>query len=74
LKPVYDQSQSSGKAEHDEVVALGGLHILGTDATKRAGLTISCAARRRRAIPALRVFSFARRRLMAFSAASASRR
>ena len=30
-KPVYEDFASQCKAEHDEVVALGGLHILGTE-------------------------------------------
>ena len=30
-KPLYDQFAAQCKAEHDEVVALGGLHILGTE-------------------------------------------
>jgi len=30
-KPVYDEFAEQCKAEHDEVVALGGLHILGTE-------------------------------------------
>jgi preprotein translocase subunit SecA len=30
-KPVYDQFSEQCRAEHDEVVALGGLHILGTE-------------------------------------------
>ncbi len=30
-KPAYDQFAQQCKAEHDEVVALGGLHILGTE-------------------------------------------
>ena len=30
-KPVYDQFAEQCRAEHDEVVALGGLHILGTE-------------------------------------------
>jgi preprotein translocase subunit SecA len=30
-KPVFDQFAQQCKAEHDEVVALGGLHILGTE-------------------------------------------
>jgi preprotein translocase subunit SecA len=30
-KPVYSQFAERCKAEHDEVVALGGLHILGTE-------------------------------------------
>src|SRR2546423_1051786 len=30
-KPVYDQFANQCKSEHDEVVALGGLHILGTE-------------------------------------------
>jgi preprotein translocase subunit SecA len=30
-KPVYDQFAEQCKAEHDEVVTLGGLHILGTE-------------------------------------------
>jgi len=30
-KPVYGQFAEQCKAEHDEVVALGGLHILGTE-------------------------------------------
>jgi preprotein translocase subunit SecA len=30
-KPVYEQFAASCRAEHDEVVALGGLHILGTE-------------------------------------------
>jgi preprotein translocase subunit SecA len=30
-KPVYDGFAEQCKAEHDEVVALGGLHILGTE-------------------------------------------
>ncbi|HTG28864.1 MAG TPA: preprotein translocase subunit SecA [Methylomirabilota bacterium] len=30
-KPVYNQFADQCKAEHDEVVALGGLHILGTE-------------------------------------------
>ena len=30
-KPVYEQFSEQCKAEHDEVVALGGLHILGTE-------------------------------------------
>src|SRR5260370_1363617 len=30
-KPMYDQFAGQCKAEHDEVVALGGLHILGTE-------------------------------------------
>jgi len=30
-KPVYEQFAGQCKAEHDEVIALGGLHILGTE-------------------------------------------
>jgi preprotein translocase subunit SecA len=30
-RPIYDQFAEQCKAEHDEVVALGGLHILGTE-------------------------------------------
>jgi len=30
-KPMYDQFAEQCKAEHDEVVTLGGLHILGTE-------------------------------------------
>jgi preprotein translocase subunit SecA len=30
-KPIYDQFAEQCKAEHDEVIALGGLHILGTE-------------------------------------------
>jgi preprotein translocase subunit SecA len=30
-KPVYDEFANQCKSEHDEVVALGGLHILGTE-------------------------------------------
>jgi preprotein translocase subunit SecA len=30
-KPIYDQFAGQCKAEHDEVVAMGGLHILGTE-------------------------------------------
>jgi preprotein translocase subunit SecA len=30
-KPVYDQFAQQCRAEHDEVVAMGGLHILGTE-------------------------------------------
>ena len=30
-KPLYDQFAEQCKAEHDEVVAMGGLHILGTE-------------------------------------------
>jgi preprotein translocase subunit SecA len=30
-KPIYNQFADQCKAEHDEVVALGGLHILGTE-------------------------------------------
>src|SRR6266850_1258255 len=30
-KPVYEQFAGQCKAEHDDVVALGGLHILGTE-------------------------------------------
>ena len=30
-KPVYDQFAEQCKTEHDEVIALGGLHILGTE-------------------------------------------
>jgi preprotein translocase subunit SecA len=30
-KPVYDQFAEQCRAEHDEVVAMGGLHILGTE-------------------------------------------
>jgi preprotein translocase subunit SecA len=30
-KPVFDQFQQQCKIEHDEVVAMGGLHILGTE-------------------------------------------
>ena len=30
-KPIYDDFAAQCKAEHDEVVALGGLHILGTE-------------------------------------------
>ena len=30
-KPLYDQFSEQCRAEHDEVVALGGLHILGTE-------------------------------------------
>jgi len=30
-KPVFDQFAEQCRAEHDEVVALGGLHILGTE-------------------------------------------
>jgi preprotein translocase subunit SecA len=30
-KPIYEQFAGQCKAEHDEVIALGGLHILGTE-------------------------------------------
>jgi preprotein translocase subunit SecA len=30
-KPIYDQLAEQCRAEHDEVVAMGGLHILGTE-------------------------------------------
>ncbi|MGH9699886.1 MAG: preprotein translocase subunit SecA, partial [Candidatus Acidiferrales bacterium] len=30
-KPIYDQYAEQCRAEHDEVIALGGLHILGTE-------------------------------------------
>jgi len=30
-RPIYDQFAEQCRAEHDEVVALGGLHILGTE-------------------------------------------
>ncbi len=30
-KPLYDQFAEQCRAEHDEVVAMGGLHILGTE-------------------------------------------
>jgi preprotein translocase subunit SecA len=30
-KPIYDQFAEQCRAEHDEVVSLGGLHILGTE-------------------------------------------
>ncbi|MGC1685579.1 MAG: SEC-C metal-binding domain-containing protein, partial [Candidatus Acidiferrales bacterium] len=30
-KPVYDQFADQCRAEHDEVIAMGGLHILGTE-------------------------------------------
>jgi preprotein translocase subunit SecA len=30
-KPLYDEFQQQCRGEHDEVVALGGLHILGTE-------------------------------------------
>ncbi len=30
-KPMYDQFAAQCRAEHDEVVAMGGLHILGTE-------------------------------------------
>ncbi|MGA8023460.1 MAG: preprotein translocase subunit SecA [Candidatus Acidiferrales bacterium] len=30
-KPIYDQFAEQCKVEHDEVIALGGLHILGTE-------------------------------------------
>jgi preprotein translocase subunit SecA len=30
-RPIYDQFSGQCKSEHDEVVALGGLHILGTE-------------------------------------------
>jgi preprotein translocase subunit SecA len=30
-KPIYDQYVEQCRAEHDEVIALGGLHILGTE-------------------------------------------
>ena len=30
-KPIYDEFARQCKAEHDEVVAMGGLHILGTE-------------------------------------------
>ena len=30
-KPIFDQFAEQCKAEHDEVVAMGGLHILGTE-------------------------------------------
>ena len=30
-KPIYDQFAAQCKQEHDEVVAMGGLHILGTE-------------------------------------------
>ncbi|HLJ24095.1 MAG TPA: preprotein translocase subunit SecA [Candidatus Acidoferrales bacterium] len=30
-KPIYDQFVEQCKTEHDEVIALGGLHILGTE-------------------------------------------
>src|SRR5262249_6461061 len=30
-KPIYDEFAAQCKIEHDEVVAMGGLHILGTE-------------------------------------------
>ncbi|HVB34853.1 MAG TPA: preprotein translocase subunit SecA [Patescibacteria group bacterium] len=30
-KPIYDQFAEECRAEHDEVVAMGGLHVLGTE-------------------------------------------
>jgi preprotein translocase subunit SecA len=30
-KPIYDQFSDQCRAEHDEVIAMGGLHILGTE-------------------------------------------
>ena len=30
-KPVFDQFAEQCKTEHDEVIAMGGLHILGTE-------------------------------------------
>ncbi|MBZ5661905.1 MAG: preprotein translocase subunit SecA [Acidobacteriia bacterium] len=30
-KPIYDEFAAQCRAEHDEVIALGGLHILGTE-------------------------------------------
>jgi len=30
-KPIYDQYAEQCRAEHDEVIAMGGLHILGTE-------------------------------------------
>src|SRR5438309_1223296 len=37
-KPVYEQFAEQCKAEHDEVVALGGLHILGTERHEARGI------------------------------------
>src|SRR6266404_8032546 len=42
-KPIYDQFANQCKSEHDEVVELGGLHILGTERHEAAASTISCA-------------------------------
>ena len=47
-KPVYDQFAEQCKAEHDEVVALGGLHILGTERheARRTDNQLRCRAGR----------------------------
>src|SRR5271154_7439164 len=36
-KPIYDRFAAECKAEHDEVVAMGGLHILGTQCHEARG-------------------------------------
>jgi len=58
-KPVFEQFAGQCKSEHDEVVALGGLHILGTERHEARRIDNSCAAAQgARAIPALRDFFF----------------
>ncbi len=70
-KPIYDQFAEQCQLEHDEVVAMGGLHILGTERHELAASTISFAdAPAARAIPALRDFSSRSKTICcAFSAA-----
>jgi len=58
-KPVYEQFTGQCKAEHDEVVALGGLHILGKERHEARRIDNQLrAARDAKATPAPRVFPF----------------
>ena len=58
-KPVYDQFAEQCKAEHDEVVALGGLHILGTERHEARRIDNQLRGRAgRQGDPGRRAFSF----------------
>ena len=66
-KPVYDQFAAQCKTEHDEVVAMGGLHILGTERheARRIDNQLRGRAGRQGDPGFVAIFPFARRRLAA---------
>ena len=66
-KPIYDQFAEQCKAEHDEVVAMGGLHILGTERheARRIDNQLARARRTPGRSRLVAIFPFARRRFAA---------